>query len=216
VVERVSVSLRGTLPGGEVWSVNLNGTDLTGSGNPSAYVDLQAFADNIASNLNVTASYGDLKAMLGSGSALTRVRVENRQAKLLVSAAEQAVTGFLGSGTIVKPLQTSLVFSMRSVQPGASRRGRAYWPFLALPALTGTGRVPTANAGNLATQFVSMLQALSDAAPGAATWRVHVYSVKLDVLTPINSVQVGDVPDTQRRRRDDLVEAYSAAVYPVP
>ena len=41
-----------------------------------------------------------------------------------------------------------------------------------------------------------------------------VWSRTLNSVMPVNSILAGDVLDTQRRRRDRAVEAYTAASYP--
>jgi len=41
-----------------------------------------------------------------------------------------------------------------------------------------------------------------------------VWSRKTANFHDVNSLQVGNVLDTQRRRRDTLIEAYTAVTYP--
>lgn len=120
-----------------------------------------------------------------------------------------------GGGGNMLPPQTSIVASHRTGQIGRRGRGRMYLPptgASGLDASTDYGRVAAGyQAGVLAAQ-VALLEdcALNFGGPGfqcvpsiiGAPWTSYAF---------ITSVQVGDVFDTQRRRRAQLSENVSSS-----
>lgn len=213
-------SLQGTLPGGETWSVNpcfMVGNDIGPVGwdqtaGQAAAVAMAALSPGTA-----------LRAAAGAGAPLTLIRLEMREdTHVLRGAAEAPYTGTAFTGGLTKPVQTSVVLSLRSDTPGRSGRGRLYWPGVGDIGLSGAGRIGGTLPQTIATQASTYLRALQDAIKNAAFPSTPI-TVELAVVstthagmqTRVNRVQVGDVPDVQRRRRDRLPEVYaSAPLYP--
>lgn len=122
-------------------------------------------------------------------------------------------TDYHGSGGQILP-QSSWVISLRSgFSTGEANRGRCYIPHSQLALATGTPR--------------ASLGAVSDAVDAAATF-IGAVNTAFAVLTtdpivqilsrkgsgaarPVTAVRVGDVNDTQRRRRAQLAESYGEA-----
>jgi hypothetical protein len=115
-----------------------------------------------------------------------------------------------GSGTTVLPLQSALVYTLVTARPGRSYRGRMYWPVLT-QAIPADGKLPTTSItlAARALSFVQMLETLSQEAP-LATMAPVVVSKAQNVVTEVTAVRVGNVVDTQRRRRDNLVETFAS------
>jgi hypothetical protein len=211
MVARNLVCIDGYLgaPGLEAWSIGLhygNSTQTlvsTGAG-------LQTWAEDIADYLSAVSLPG-LENMLSSSAAATQVRTYyypgSGPAQFGGSSAILPI--MLGSGTAGKPPQSSAVFTHLTGLAGRRYRGRTYWPWLAT-SFTGStlkGSVPS----TAAAEFAAMVNAIgSEAATGDAL-EFSVYSRTADVVTPVTQVRVGDVVDTQRRRRDNLVELYQVA-----
>lgn len=59
-----------------------------------------------------------------------------------------------------------------------------------------------------ATEFRDMVVGLGQIAVGEVFMQPVIYSPTLDALTPVSAVRVGNVLDTQRRRRDAVPETY--------
>lgn len=212
------VLLRGTLGASENWSVgvayrrNVDGTSFTQS-------EVQAAAAAIAA-IDLGA---DLGVVRSTAVRSTTVRLEIRtDANDLVLAAEAPWTklGSSGSGAS-KPAQTSLVFSLRSTVPGSRHRGRIYWPALAATINADTLRLTTVATQAYATQMAAYLDDIEtalkeqlDPSPSLNDWALAVYSPTNQSLTDITRIEVGDILDVQRRRRDSLPESYSSAPYP--
>lgn len=209
-------SLQGTLPGGESWSVNpcfMVGNDV----GPVGWD--QAAGQAAATAMAAVAPGTALRAAAGSGAPLTLIRLEMREdSHVLRGAAEAPYTGTAFTGGLTNPVQTSVVLSLRSDTPGRSGRGRLYWPGVGDIGLTGSGRIGSVLVQSMATQASTYLRALQDALKAQAFPSTPI-TVELGVVstthagmqTRVNRVQVGDIPDVQRRRRDRLPEVYASA-----
>lgn len=118
------------------------------------------------------------------------------------------------SGTTSNVLpQSSIVFSLRSgLTIGRANYGRMYLPHTR-PTLTAGGPfVAGATCDAIAAAGVTFITALStiiNAATTDALVPCLMSSVGSGTTKAIANVQVGNVIDTQRRRRNKLVETYS-------
>lgn len=209
------IRIQGSLPTGEVWSVNPAFTD---DGGPLVvdYSVLLEWAQNIAalnaSQIMPTA----LRSLISSAATVSSIRVEYRNsAGELGQAAEHTLTSpIAGTGTPTKPFQTSLVSSLLTGRPGRSYRGRLYWPALAAAISTSTLRLTNPSTAGAVAAITEFLTQVADAVPAPFSSQLVVVSDKLSVATPVTSVVVGDVLDVQRRRRDTLQEATASQAYP--
>lgn len=126
-----------------------------------------------------------------------------------ISRAETALTvaGTDDTGVLLPP-QLAVVCSLRSSLATRAGRGRMYWPGPASDALTDgvLGATPLAT-------FVTAGSALFSALSSASLEPV-LYSRTTHTTQAITSFNVGNVLDTQRRRRDKLVESRTSAVVP--
>lgn len=214
----IRVSLQGTLPGGESWSVNPTFNETTN------VVDWdqsegQSAADAIGA-LDVPTALNDAR----SGAAqYARARVERRtDAGLLLGAAEANWTG--GGASSVTPrqtFQTSVVLSLRTPVPGASFRGRLYWPALGTQVDATTLRLSVPTAQAVATAAATYLDGIASAlknalaaSPSLIDYDLCVRSAKTGTRTRVTRVEVGNILDVQRRRRDKALEQYFAAPMP--
>lgn len=116
------------------------------------------------------------------------------------------------------PFQMAMAVTLRTFRArGAAHAGRFYIPCGAIPTDSGTGRVPASITDAMASGTVTFLEAINDN-PGFDTRSVAVAVVsKTGNPGPtelVTGVQVGNVPDTQRRRRNALLEDYGT-LYPV-
>jgi hypothetical protein len=121
------------------------------------------------------------------------------------------------------PPQVSLVASLQGVSPrGVASKGRMYLPGIAA-ALGSDGKISSVDQGNIATNFQTFLQAVNAfagtpnvvmlASEGSlnrdGTPRVGGSGPK---NSQVINVRVGNVYDTQRRRRNGLAEVYISKV----
>lgn len=99
------------------------------------------------------------------------------------------------------PFQCAPVVSLRTATLSRAGRGRFYAPSLAVDQIA-QGRMVAGAQTALADSALAMLQAVE-----AAGLAVVIYHRGAGTTTPVVSLDVGDVIDTQRRRRNKLIEA---------
>jgi len=118
------------------------------------------------------------------------------------------------AGTVsgLLPLQNSIVASHRTSQIGRAGRGRMYLPPTG-PSSVSNGRLTSAVVSDVLDAQVALLQAL-DLDPVLSTdphVRPIVTGGNWTKYSVINQVRVGDIMDTQQRRRRQLLETVSSA-----
>lgn len=111
----------------------------------------------------------------------------------------EALVGTDATGPV--PPQCAVVVSLRTALFNKSGRGRFYLPSLATDKVAA-GRI----LGTAVTQITTAAQKMVQSLNGAG-YTVCVYHRKTKTHDNVVTVNVGDVFDTQRRRRDKLVEA---------
>lgn len=113
------------------------------------------------------------------------------------------------------PLQCSVVCSHRTAQTGKKGKGRQYVPAVDQNSIGADGRLTTDARAAMSAAQVAALEAASYIDPDNTAVIPSVISssgsgsaLNLNRYATISSVRVGDVVDTQRRRRNKLVESY--------
>jgi hypothetical protein len=208
----VRLSILGQMPGGEVWSVNPCFFLLDEPASVSA-----AEIALIATNADAVVVPTGLRAAMNTATLFTGIRAEarNREGVLEVQSEHTKTTVVPGTGSQSHPYQTSSVTSLRSDFPGASGRGRMYWPATGVPVSAVNLRIDPSFAGTMLTGVRTYLTALEAVvAAQAGPCNLSVYSRKGTAFHKIVRILQGDVLDTQRRRRDALAESYSTLTYP--
>lgn len=209
--EALKVSILGTLPNSEVWSVN-----------PVYMLDLTPDVtweqlNTLATAINGITVPAGILSWFNQQTRLTGVKLEarNRDGELIHQIEQTRATPVVGTSNVNNPMQTSVVASLRTTFPGGQGRGRLYWPatggkinattlrwdaieFAALP-----GAVKTYLSA-IDTQITTVLGAC-----GLVVW-----SRTGTAFHTVNRILVGDVPDVQRRRRDRVAETYASTTFP--
>ena len=209
------VSIQGALPAGEVWSVNPVFAPLMPPFSPDSE-DMAAAALAVA---NVEPG-SMLRNIMSSSTTITGARLEARSSSFELDDVAEAfrTTPLPGFGSLTKPLQSSVVLSLRTAGVGARARGRLYWPSLAATLNTTSTRIDSAQTADIAAAAAEYLEAISDAIgsvfTGTDTWGPVVFSRVAGTARQVTGVWVGDILDTQRRRRDTVGENYSRVAYP--
>lgn len=209
------VSIQGQIAGGEVWSINPCYTFGDFSHDTPTSTQLQAA---------VTAVNGVVPGagMLNQSSTIVNIigcRIELRQpGGTLDSVAEGLRSSTVaGTGTVSMPPQCAAVISLRTGTPGARGRGRLYWPTLAASLGSTNGRWVNASRDSFLAAAKTYLSAVGTAMQtplSVSGSTLTVWSRANAGASPVNVLQMGDVIDTQRRRRDNLPESYAATSYP--
>lgn len=209
MVERNLVNIDGRLgtSGAERFSIGLHyafpqGGALTGT------ADVQQWCNAIAA-LWGGSGVTSLKAALGTSSAITGVRVYAYGATgpALLGAQAPVTTAGAGSGSPLHPFQIARCVTLQTGLASRRARGRFYWPAIthAVDPATGKAAPPT----GFGEACVALINQIGLAAPSGDPLEPVVYSATANSVTEVTTVRVGDVLDTQRRRRDSLVEAYT-------
>lgn len=210
----VRVSILGAAPGGEVWSIN---PTIDPTGEFPGGVD-QSKLDSAAAAIAALSPGAALISMMSTAITITGARLEVRDdvtdALLAISIAVRA-TPLAGGGTPLRGAQSALVFSLRTDTPGGSGRGRLYWPCIAT-AVDAQLRIAQATVLTAVDGMGLYLHAM-EAALGTAfnpiLFDLGVRSKTTKTTPHVNKIQAGNVIDTQRRRRDKMIETYSTAAF---
>lgn len=210
--------LGGQTTGPEVWTVapSYRWVPFTATFTQAA---LQSLANRLIANIG-TATFGSLRALMSSTGTITGWRVEqwDEQDNLQAAAEASYGTAMAGTGGATKTLQDSVVLSLRTNTPGPRGRGRLYWP--AWGAATSNWRLSTPSAATVAADARTLLLAIQTEITNEAVANLISDLPQLAVRSrtthsslQVVSIVVGDVLDTQRRRRESLAENRSAVTY---
>lgn len=195
----------------EEWSTGITYAGL-GSGNLQSPEALQDWAEDAFALVTDGVTNPRLLGMLSTAATVDAVTAyyypEGGPATGVGASSASPVAG---TSTIQQTPQTSVVMSMLTGMAGRSRRGRCYWPALGGVVLGTTLGISASIAQDLADEWAVLISAIADAGGGLDPFFPGVYSPTLDLITPVSQVAVGNVLDTQRRRRDGLAEQYSTA-----
>jgi hypothetical protein len=198
------------MTGGDVWSINpvFDPTGEVGSTVNQAALD--AACQAIAA---LSPGTNALNA-LSTAVAITGARLEVRDSTndhLIAISTYTKPSSTAGTSTQKLPPQSAIVVSLRTDTPGPRGRGRIYWPAVGV-AMGSTLRIstptPTALLTDFRTYFLAMASALSTAFPTIG-YNLSVRSKVAGATPHVTRLQIGDVIDTQRRRRDAMPESYS-------
>lgn len=110
-----------------------------------------------------------------------------------------------GGGSSWHPKQTSIVVSLRSSVPGRSGRGRFYLPATGVAINDGGTFGTNSDIDNLATTAQTMFNALY-----AIPVQPCVASFTKAQALELAYIEIDNVPDTQRRRRDKIESTHTA------
>lgn len=200
----------GGMPGGERWSCSLA---LSGQNTAYGSDDVTAFAPQAMARWSTMVSAGE--SLLSTGVTLQRVDVRvitvAGTTEYLASSAPLAVVA--GQGPPILPNQCAIVASLRTDTAGAKGRGRFFLPCLQAD-VEANGRISAGKRSGLVTKVGALLNGLVADANGtfqaAPVALVVASKVGAGINSRVTAARIGDVIDTQRRRRDALVEAYAS------
>lgn len=213
MAEVMRVSYVGAMPSGEEWSINPVWSIGGDFGVPVTQIQAQTIATAIAAIAVPTG----LLAFMSSSTTVTGCRVEARSLAGVLEAQAEGVKGTPtpGQGANAHPFQTSSVISLRTAHPGPSGRGRLYWPATGVAMTTSSLRIDAATVTSGLSAAKTLLSGITTAINATLTGvSLAVWSRKIPDLFPVTQLQLGNVADTQRRRRDALIESYSTLVFP--
>lgn len=207
----LKMTVRGTLVPGEVWSNT---------------IAIAQTPNQIITDIDTLTTLGQACIFLWNTGLFTTTNVAAESTTLDECIVRQYDDGLLvaqasaspedpiaGPSTLQLPPQVSVVLSIQTLTPGGTGRGRVYLPALALQPDT-TGHIATGSVTSILGSFNSGLTTfettIRDVADDAEM-NLAVYSAKgAGAVHNATAIRIGNVFDTQRRRRDALVEAYQS------
>lgn len=121
-------------------------------------------------------------------------------------------TPLLGTAADNLPPQMSIAASLIRPVPGRAGRGRMYLPALGRSATLGTnGKVGTTAITSILNATKALVNDISSHGSVDIDYKVLVTSANSSKYVLPNQVRVGDLFDTQRRRRNQVTESYTTA-----
>lgn len=211
----MKVSIEGSAVSGENWSINPTFTfgDFGGTPDPT-FAEMAA----AAAAINALTVPGDLLGYISTGFSVTGARLEARKfnGDLVIVGEGVRSSGGDGSGVVTQVPQTALCLSLRTDAAGASSRGRLYWPACGMSIQSADFRISAGTRTTALAAFKTYLTSMEGAlntALGHDNAGLCVWSRKKETALPVTLLQLGNVLDTQRRRRDKLSEAYGTLAY---
>ena len=214
----VRVTLSGTMfTGTEQWSTGF----FLGAESDDAPDPTQQSADDIRDAWTTFFTHADSK--VSASYRFTQAKVakldDNGQTidgTVYYSSPATTVAGTVNG--IVFPPQCSLVVTLLSDRPrGKASKGRMYLPGITPNMDINTGKVQASHVTGIADRMKAFFDALAGDADTPGQLILAAKSSGVMNVNPaqndwVETIRVGDVMDTQRRRRNQLVETYTSRV----
>ena len=166
---------------------------------------LQTWADAAAAGI-VGAVGPELTGMLSTSTEIQGLTCAYGEGREQHAAAFAEVVPIVGIGTVPRPGQDALVFSLRTARTGKSYRGRLYWPYSG-GAVNDTGQAVFTGPAALA-ELRAVIAGFQADSPSAGLVPV-VWSRMKDLVTPVTAFSTDFAVDTQRRRKHPPVQPIS-------
>lgn len=213
--EHLAYTFEGGLPGGELWTITLRTVSAVVDDTEAAGAALGA-RNAFNTMWNATGSFDVFNPPTVNFHKVTcrsvsAAGVTTAQGEYVQSTPTPGI-----ASVQTAPNQSALVVTLQTARPGRTGRGRVYMPFLAPQFGVNTDRLAAGLADPLAfhfAQFITDLGQIDGGDPAVfGPFPIAVQStVNMAAPPMVTSVRVGDVIDTQRRRRNKVIEAYSTA-----
>lgn len=186
--------MAGQLPSAEVWSCGLH---VSSAGNIDSAMDSWALYTNYLWNTRV--AFTKHFATTVTLASQTVYELDQASGKA-VDKRERVAAGAGTSANLCLPQEVAEVVSLRTAAPGPAGRGRMFLPPVTVAAVTNQARIDPAVTQDLRAEVYELLSQL-----GSTAHAPILYS-KGRANRPITQVEVGDVFDAMRSRRDSLKE----------
>lgn len=211
-VPHILVQFGGPMDGGpEIWSTGFRCANYAEYTQPSlkSYLD-GALKDHVSSFITTSAHAFSSSVQLAFVKA-NRIGPDGKYADPVSNTHEFTGTLPQGAQTPNMPYQVSVVASLRGPGRGPGTHGRMYLPSQSL-VVEADGSLEGDIPPSCANAVVSLFTAVNGDSPGLLP---ALFAQKGEVGQILN-VLVGSIPDTQRRRRNALVEDYYSVATGLP
>jgi hypothetical protein len=199
---------RHTLSGavdGELWAINWYTSDGGGGSIDDAHAAAVAAASDLWDDTGSGTGWGPQCPAIVTLTSCKTASLNPTTGKQV--STRQDGLSFVGSyvGNMIPP-QCAVVVSERTDLATHEGRGRVYLPATGVGSLTATGQLNSTAQANAAAAWGHALSGML-----TAGYQPVIYHRASRSGTNIISVDVGQVIDTQRRRRDKLIETRVSA-----
>jgi hypothetical protein len=200
----VKCVISGTLPSGEIFAF---GFQMDGSG-ISGQLALTQLLGVVSGSLTGNFLTTAVKALFGTGVVFTTVSLYyyNGGSTAALQAQNSGINTPGTSAAAQLPDQCALVVSLLTGIPGRTKRGRLYLPPMSAGLMNGNGQLSSATCTTVAAAMAAFFNGIRTSANGA---QPVVASATAGTKTPLTSVRVDSIVDTQRRRRNKIIPAAS-------
>lgn len=220
----VKVTIAGRMDGNEIWNTSAS-YNIVGVGSHIISFEMaQSIANRLVANITAAKIPLPLKALLSTSASIAGWRVDGYDDNEVNTAQGYAsyASAVQGTANAAKTPQDAVVFSLRTNHAGRNGRGRMYWP--AFGAVLGAyWKLSVPTPAETALGAATLLDLIGDQINAELAANSLTETVELCVRSRtdkasyrVSSIQVGDILDTQRRRRNKLIEAYVTQSYPLP
>nr|CRY97318.1 hypothetical protein [uncultured prokaryote] len=208
----LALSMYGTFPS-DVWQTGIS----VALSAPVAHgaTEMQAVADD-ALNLFGVFWNDSLKTHNGTGCALVGARVKYYVGGVLQAQGESVGTPVPGTGATSDTghgQETAMCVSLLTASFGRSYRGRMFLPWTSKGVTPSTFQFGSSGIDATATALKAMLDGFNTGyVDDSADGTVSVASQKNGVLTPITTLRIDSIPDTQRGRKNRATADYTKSL----
>ena len=195
------MTFNGIGPGGDVFNYNL-----------MCESDVGIIAAAAAADAALEAFLGEAEGVFSTATLWSATKVTRVSETAGFPAAETAAGSFTGAGTAtggVLPPQLAWCVSLRTSVPGPRGRGRFFLPTPGNGTFTGQARMPSVAITMAVDGITAMWTSLE-----TDTFSPVVGHRATGTFTGVTSMDLGDVLDTQRRRRSSLEENRTTIPHP--
>nr|CRY96717.1 hypothetical protein [uncultured prokaryote] len=201
----------GTMPGGDIWTTGFRTNNTGGNGGLEVLNELTPAVRIAWATAWARSRFGPSPQTTFNGVTGRIIGTSGKTDVVAESLQDPPVLG--NTNDTLLPNQCALVVTLQTGQAGRTHRGRMYIPCTG-NAISSDGRLPQSVAQSTADGLKNVIEATNDALAAALPTRFRVAvqsSVPPFDQAEVTSVRVGDVVDTQRRRRSSLRENYVEA-----
>lgn len=196
-------TVKGHLEGGEIFNFTMHFSGVTGQAATGA-TDLADAVTLMWNGTNTPA--GNITALYPAAIGVDSVVMDELDSSGHNVSQGREALALVGTGTDEPlPPQNAVVVSLRTDVPTRAGRGRFFLPSPVVTTVLDQ-RLDSAAQGDILHGALAMLNHMN-----GGTLNPVVYHRFDPTVTPIVSIDVGDVFDTQRRRRNKLVETRVSA-----
>lgn len=212
LTQYVRLTLGGTMPSGETWSVGMSFT-FTGTVTAAQLNTWLAAVDAVC--VTHLAPAGGIRALMAQQTKIVSLRAAvfaPSASSSSVTAQRNLTTPILGTGSFDHPNQIAICMSTHSGLAGKRFNGRMYWPCDGAQVQGDTHQLLLAQLTPAVTKVRDFMVAVAATTLGTTGLAAAIAVPGAGLASPITALTMDSVCDTQRRRRKSVVPVATATI----